>query len=102
MTNLAPLLAHQQEYLTAIADMVLRGGDVGPRLGLEETLSWLELLVVSADDLVSHLVRYDDNLFVLPAPPPRRVGKLDATILNQLLGRLRSWHDFVVVDTRRR
>ncbi len=100
-TNLSLCLAGRSDGLTVTADMVLQGGDVGTRLGLRPTTSWVEAPRMDSDTLVDHLVRYQDGLFVLPAPKPQQVGRLDLAIVDHHLERLRSWSDYVVVDTPR-
>jgi DNA-binding response OmpR family regulator len=100
-TNLALCLVAEEEYLAMVADMVIPGGQVGDRLGLPPTTSWLELADTDASSLVAHIRRHDSGLFALPAPPLPWRGEVDPVVVTQLLQRLRSWHDFVVVDTPR-
>lgn len=100
-TNLGLCLADEQNCLSVIVDMVLRGGDVGAHLGLSPTASWVEAPRMDADNLVEHLVRHRDKLFVLPSPAPRQVGRLDLTVVEHHLARLREWHDCVILDTPR-
>jgi CheY-like chemotaxis protein len=100
-TNLACCLASEKGYLAAVADIVLKGGKVGERLGLPATASWPEAAAKDADTLVARLVRHGSGLFALPAPPMKHPSELDPAALMHVLQRLRSWHDFVILDTPR-
>jgi pilus assembly protein CpaE len=100
-TNLALCLAGEQGSLSVVVDMVLPGGQVGERLGLTAATSWVELVSRGADGLASHLVRHASGLFALPAPLAGTKRELDPATAVQLLQVLRSWYDFVVLDTPR-
>jgi MinD-like ATPase involved in chromosome partitioning or flagellar assembly len=101
-TNLALSLA-KGRHLTVIIDMVLEGGQVGQRMRLPETSSGLDLWEagVDADDLAARLMRHDSGLFVLPTSPRSQGLRPDPRMAAQLLVRLQSWYDYLVVDTPR-
>lgn len=96
-TNLGAVLARDGTRLVVVVDMVLRDGQVENRLGLPPTRSWSGGWI-EADEVAGHLVRHESGLFVLPAPPPQapppKLGEVE-----QALQMLRSWHDYVIVDT---
>jgi CheY-like chemotaxis protein/MinD-like ATPase involved in chromosome partitioning or flagellar assembly len=97
--NLGVCLAAEKGCLTVVADMVLPGGQIGERLGLPSSVSWLESTAQGAEGLVACTVRHSSGLFALPAPPALRSSTVTPSVTSDLLQRLRGWYDFVVLDT---
>jgi Flp pilus assembly CpaE family ATPase len=100
-TNLALSLTRERGYLTVAADMVLQDGEIARQLGLPGTASRAGSPVETADDLVDQLVQHRTGLYVLPALPSQRTSSWDSNLMVEHLGQLRSWCDYVVVDTPR-
>jgi pilus assembly protein CpaE len=102
-SNLALALAKEENRLTVVTDLVIEDGQVGEALGLGSTSSWLGLLneySLHEAGLAPFLVRHKSGLFALPvAPPPEEVAKPRAATIRMLLQILRSWFDYVVLDT---
>jgi CheY-like chemotaxis protein/MinD-like ATPase involved in chromosome partitioning or flagellar assembly len=98
-TNLALCLAEEEGCLTLIADLALQGGAVDEHLGLSATGSWLGTSLIDSDELVACLVHHNSGLFVLPAPSPLEEGRVAPATVSRLLQPLRTWHDYVVLDT---
>jgi pilus assembly protein CpaE len=97
--NLGVCLADEKGCLSAVADLVLPGGQVSDRLGLPPTPSWLETAARGADGVAAGTVRHTSGLFALPAPSVGWDGTVAPAAVSGLLNRLRSWYDFVVLDT---
>jgi CheY-like chemotaxis protein len=102
-TNLALALAKEEKDLTVVADLDFEKGQVGNALGLGAAASWLELLNeygLDEESLAPYLVRHSSGLFALPAaPPPEEPVQPRAATIRMLLDLLRSWYDYVVLDT---
>jgi CheY-like chemotaxis protein/MinD-like ATPase involved in chromosome partitioning or flagellar assembly len=97
-TNLAVSLMGDQERMAVVADLVFHDGQIENMLGLPPTKSWEEVLGGDSDLLAGHLVRHESGLFALPAPPPG-ASSPDPEEVVRILGMLREWHDYVVIDT---
>ncbi len=97
-TNLALCLAQEKKRLTAVVDLVPRGGEVSSRLGLAAAEAEPDS---PAGELAAQLVRHDSGLFVLPAAPQQSARGWDATRAVQRLQQLRGWYDYLLVDTPR-
>jgi DNA-binding response OmpR family regulator len=102
-TNLALALAKEESRLTVVSDLVFEDGQVGDALGLDSVPTWLGLLNeygLHESGLAPFVVRHKSGLFALPAaPPPEEVAQPRAATIRMLLQILRSWFDYVVLDT---
>ena len=102
-TNLALALAKEESRLTVVTDLAIEDGQVGEALGLGSTSSWLGLLNeygLHEAGLAPFVVRHKSGLFALPtAPPPEEVAKPRVATIRLLLQILRSWFDYVILDT---
>jgi pilus assembly protein CpaE len=103
-TNLAVALARETGRRVVIVDLDVPFGDVAVLLDLHPEQDILDAIdPVVMDDLErlqSMLVRAPQGIHVLPAPlAPDDAGALDAARVGQLLLRLASLYQFVIVDT---
>lgn len=104
-TNLAVALAAIDDHRVCLVDLDLEFGDVAISLRLTPTRTLLDAVsanfVHDADDLVQRLVtEFRTNLDCILAPvSPGDAEKIGSTVVADLLERLRTHYDFVVVDT---
>lgn len=107
-TNLAVSLAHETSGSVAIVDLDLPFGDVALMLDVHperDVMNALEEAILNDPDrLQAQLLRGPEGVYVLAAPSPERADgsegeQIDGRQVAELLKRLASLHDFVVVDT---
>ena len=101
--NLAVSLA-TQGYRTLLLDGCLQFGDVSVMLNLKPTTTILDLIdrisELDADLVDSVALTHDSGLKVLLAPPrPEMAELVTSQHITDLLGMLKNFYDFIVVDT---
>lgn len=97
-TNLGLSLADHVRGQAVVADLVARRGVLLERLGLTAEGSWLQTDRITADDLAPQLLLHPSGLSVLPSPQ-LKTNEVATIPVAKALQFLRSWYDFVVLDT---
>jgi pilus assembly protein CpaE len=81
-----------------VADLDLQKGGLSDRLGLTAEGSWIQSDRITADGLAPKLLLHSSRLSVLPSPRIKAREVASAPVA-KVLEFLRSWYDFVVLDT---
>lgn len=96
--NLGVALADHRHGQAVVADLVLQKGVILDRLGLTAEESWWQTDRMTADGLAPRLQLHSSGLSVLPSPQIR-AREVAAAPVARALEFLRTWYDFLVLDT---